>query len=435
MSRPASDFAPTLDALWRIESAKIVAQVARITRDLALAEDCAQDALLAALQTWPRDGMPDKPGAWLLTAARRHALDRLRHTATAAPLHARLGAETDLQHAIREADHADAVDRAIDDDIGDEMLALVFTAAHPRLPPEARAALTLKVVGGLSVAEIARAYLKPEPTIAQRIVRAKRLLAEAHLPFAVPRGTELAERLPVVLEVLYLMFNEGYAASAGEHWTRPALCEEALRLARVLAGLLPHESEVHGLTALMELQTSRLAARVDDAGRPILLAEQDRRLWDALLIHRGIAALARAEAADGTPGYYTLQAAIAACHARAPRFADTDWNRIASLYGALLRVAPSPVVALNRAVAVGMAEGPAAGLALVETLSDVRELLDYPLLHAARGDLLDRLGQKTEAHAAFTRAAELAGNEAERGLMRERAARCGPPKATPNKLS
>ncbi|MHB8347414.1 MAG: RNA polymerase sigma factor [Acidiferrobacterales bacterium] len=420
----SADIAQTIAAVWRIEAAKIVAQVARITRDLNLAEDCAQDALLAALQTWSSETVPERPGAWLLTAARRNALDRLRHARLAEPLHERLGQELDLQHAIREADVADAVDAALDDAIGDEVLALIFAACHPLLAPEARAALTLKVVGGLSTVEIARAYLKTEATIAQRIVRAKRTLAQAHVPFELPRGTELTARRASVLEVLYLMFNEGYAASAGPDWMRPALCEEALRLGRVLGGLMPHDAEVHGLVALMEIQASRLAARIDAQGYPILLAEQDRGRWDRLLIRRGLAALEHTQSLDTALGPYGLQAAIAACHARAPTFADTDWLRITALYDALAQVAPSPVVALNRAVAVGMAYGPAEGLALVDALRDTPELAGYHLLPSVRGDLLAKLGEHAAACAEFECAAALARNARERALLQARASDC-----------
>ena len=397
--------------------------MARVTHDLALAEDCAQDALLAALESWPREGVPDRPGAWLTTTAQRRALDRLRHARIADPLHVQLARELDEAHREREAARAEARDAALDDAIGDEILALIFAACHPLLSPEARAALTLKVVGGLSTHEIARAYLKPEPTIAQRIVRAKRALAAAHVPFEVPRGRELAPRLASVLEVLYLMFNEGYAASAGPEWMRPALCEEALRLARVLAARLPGESEVHGLQALMELQASRLAARADARGDPILLADQDRGRWDRLLIRRGLSALDRAHS-SGALGPYALQAAIAACHARAADFAGTDWSRIAALYDALLQVSPSPVVALNRAVAVGMAYGPAAALELVDALRAAPELAGYHLLPAVRGDLLEKMGEGHAARAEFERAADLAGNARERALLQARARKC-----------
>ena len=414
--------ADTLAAIWHIESAKVVAAVARLTRDLGLAEECAQDALVAALEHWPAEGVPDNPAAWLAAVAKRRALDVLRHRTQAAPKHAELAVELDTQHAIREADFAEAVDAALDDDVGDDLLALVFTACHPLLSPEARAALTLKVVGGLSVEEIARAYLKPAATLAQRIVRAKRTLAEARVPFETPRGAELIARLPSVLEVLYLIFNEGYAATAGDDWMRPALCEEAQRLGRVLASRLPEEAEVHGLLALMEIQASRFAARVDASGEPILLMEQDRGRWDRLLIRRGLAALEHAEALPGPLGAYTLQAAIAACHARAAVAADTDWARIAALYDALAQVAPSPVVALNRAVAVGMAFGPAAGLELVEALAAEPALKTYHLLPAVRGDLLAKLDRIDEARAEFARAAELAQNARERALLLARAA-------------
>ena len=435
-------------AIWRIESAKVVAHAARITHDLSLAEDCAQDALLAALEHWPELGVPERPGAWLMTAAKRRALDQLRHARLAESCHAALGHEADLQHAIALREFSEMVDARLDDAIGDELLRLIFTACHPVLALEARAALTLRVMGGLTTAEIARAYLKPEATIAQRIVRAKRALAAAQVPFEVPRGNALHARLPSVLEVLYLMFNEGYAATAGPQWTRPTLCEEALRLTRALAALLPQQGEVLGLQALMELQASRLTARVDARGEPILLADQDRGCWDALLIRRGLAALARAEALLAAPassaeagpsgapgpsaeaplsaplGPYTLQAAIAACHVRAADFAGTDWPRIAALYAALLRVAPSPVVALNRAVAVGMAYGPATALELVDALRAAPELAGYHLLPAVRGDLLEKMGERHAARAEFERAADLAGNARERALLQLRARKC-----------
>ena len=422
MSGSGQPVADTLAAIWHIESARVVATVARLTHDLGLAEECAQDALVAALEHWPADGVPDNPAAWLTTAAKRRALDLLRHHSQAAPKHAELAVELDTQHAIRQADFAEAVDAALDDDIGDDLLALVFTACHPLLSPESRAALTLKVVGGLSVEEIARAYLKPPATVAQRIVRAKRTLAEARVPFATPRGAELGARLPSVLEVIYLIFNEGYAATAGDDWTRPALCEEAQRLGRVLATRLPDVAEVHGLVALMEIQASRLAARVDDKGEPILLLAQDRTRWDRLLIRRGLAALVHAESLPGVLGVYTLQAAIAACHARAATAADTDWVRIAALYDALAQAAPSPVVALNQAVAIGMAYGPAAGLERVEALAGEPALRDYHLLPAVRGDLLEKLERLDEARAEFARAAQLAQNARERALLLARAA-------------
>ena len=415
------DTARAIAAIWHIESAKVVAHVARITRDLGLAEDCAQDALVAALEHWPELGIPERPGAWLMTAAKRRALDHLRHQKLAESRHEALGHEADLQQQIAAREFGEMVDARLDDAIGDEMLALIFTACHPLLAPEARAALTLKVMGGLSTTEIARAYLMPEATIAQRIVRAKRTLAAARVPFEAPRGDALHARLPSVLEVLYLMFNEGYAATSGPQWTRPALCEEALRLGRVLAGLMPQQPEALGLQALMELQASRLAARVDAQGKPILLAAQDRRRWDTLLIRRGLDALARAEALPGPPGPYALQAAIAACHACAASVDSTDWPRIAALYDALLQAAPSPVVALNHAVAVGMAFGPAAGLELVDALRAEPALAQYHLLPAVRGDLLLKLGRPDAARAEFSRAAQLAGNAREQALMRERA--------------
>ena len=392
------DTARTIAAIWRIESAKVVAHVTRITHDLGLAEDCAQDALVAALEHWPELGLPERPGAWLMTAAKRRALDHLRHEKLAEPRHTQLGHELDIQRDIAVREFSEMVDAQLDDDIGDELLRLIFTACHPVLAPEARSALTLRVIGGLSTSEIASAYLKPEPTIAQRIVRAKRSLAAARVPFEVPRGDELHARLASVLEVLYLMFNEGYAASAGPEWMRPALCEEALRLGRVLAALMPQQSEVLGLLALMELQASRLPARVDAQGAPVFLAAQDRRRWDHLLIRRGLDALARAEALPGPLGPYAL-------------------------YDALLQAAPSPVVALNHAVAVGMAFGPAAGLELVDALRAEPALAQYHLLPAVRGDLLLKLGRPDAARAEFSRAAQLAGNAREQALMRERALR------------
>ena len=417
--------ADSLAAIWHIESAKVVAAVARLTRDLALAEECAQDALVAALEHWPTEGVPDNPAAWLTTAAKRRALDVLRHRTQAAPKHVELALELDTQHAIRAADFAEAVDAALDDDIGDDLLALVFTACHPLLSPEARAALTLKVVGGLSVEEIARAYLKSVAIVAQRIVRAKRTLAEARVPFETPRGAQRTARLPSVLEVLYLIFNEGYAATAGDDWMRPALCGEAQRLGRVLASRLPDVAEVHGLLALMEIQASRLAARVDASGQPVLLMDQDRTRWDRLLIRRGLAALAHAERLPGPFGPYTLQAAIAACHARAAVAAETDWTRITAFYDALVQVSPSPVVALNRAVAVGMAFGPAAGLELVDALTTDPALKTYHLLPAVRGDLLAKLDRIEEARAEFERAAKLVQNARERALLLARAAKTG----------
>ncbi len=424
MNDASSPVADTIAAIWRIEAAKVVAVVARLSGDLGLAEDFAQDALVAALESWPRTGVPANPGAWLTTAARRRALDRLRHERIVAPKHSQLAAEWGAARAEREAAQRAQLDAALDDDIGDSVLRLVFTACHPLLSAPARTALTLKVVAGLSTAEIARAYLKSEATIAQRIVRAKRTLNAAHVPFELPRGEALEARLASVLEVVYLIFNEGYAATAGDDWMRPALCDEARRLGQLLRQLLPEEVEVQGLAALMDIQASRLSARLDAAGEPILLLDQDRSRWDRPLIRRGLAALARAEALPGPFGPYTLQAAIAACHARAATAAATDWSRIVALYDALMVAAPSPVVALNRAVAVGMAFGPAAALALVDTLAGEPALKDYHLLPSVRGDLLAKLERLDEARAEFQRAADLARNARERALLYARAARC-----------
>lgn len=414
-----------IDAVWRIEQARIVAGVARLVRDIGLAEELAQDALVAALEHWPREGVPANPGAWLMTTAKHRALDRLRRDKNLAAKLEQIGLDLEAREALVVPDFVDALDAARQDDIGDDLLRLVFTACHPLLSPEARVALTLKLLGGLTTAEIARAYLVPEPTIAQRIVRAKRTLAEARVPFEVPRGPELATRLASVLEVVYLIFNEGYTATAGEDWMRPALCEEAMRLARILAELAPDEPEAHGLAALLQLQASRTAARTDAQGRPVLLADQHRGRWDRLLIRRGLAGLERAEAlcaAQGRAlGPYALQAAIAACHARAASAGDTDWPRIAALYDALAAVAPSPVVELNRAVAVAQAFGPEAGLAIVEALLTDAALKHYHWLPAVRGDLLARLGRSTEAREAFLQAAALARNAQEQALMRERA--------------
>ncbi|OZI25163.1 RNA polymerase sigma factor [Bordetella genomosp. 7] len=410
-----------IEAVWRIESAKVVAHAARLVRDVGLAEELAQDALVTALERWPVDGIPDNPGAWLMTAAKRRALDRLRQDTLHARKHEQLSHEMDALQAHVEPDFVDALDAARQDDIGDDLLRLVFTACHPVLSTEARVALTLRLLGGLTTDEIARAFLVSESTVAQRIVRAKRTLRDAGVPFEVPRGADLATRLASVLEVVYLIFNEGYAATAGADWTRPAMCEEAMRLGRVLAELAPQESEVHGLAALMELQAARLAARVDAEGRPILLMDQDRSLWDALLIRRGLAALQRAQELADSPGPYTLQAALAACHARAARPEDTDWRQIVSLYDALVQVAPSPVVELNRAVAVGMAQGPQAALALVDALSAEPVLAAYHLLPSVRADLLARLGRIQEARAEFLRAAEMARNEPEHNLLLSRA--------------
>jgi RNA polymerase sigma factor (sigma-70 family) len=414
-----------IDAVWRIESAKIVAVVARMVRDVGVAEELAQDALVAALEHWPAQGVPDKPGAWLMATAKNRALDRIRRDKSLEGKLEQIGHDLEAQEALIVPDFVDALDDARADEIGDDLLRLIFTACHPVLSTDARVALTLKLLGGLTTHEIARAYLVPEPTIAQRIVRAKRTLSEAHVPFELPRGAALGERLASVLEVIYLVFNEGYTATAGEDWMRPALCDEALRLGRMLAGLAPGHSEVHGLVALMELQASRAAARVDAQGRPVLLLEQDRGRWDRLLIRRGLAALERAESLGGALGRYALQAAIAACHARAPTGDETDWKRIAALYDALAQVAPSPVVELNRAVAIGMAFGPAAGLEIIDQLVDDKSLRNYQWLPSVRGDLLAKLGRNDEARAEFERAAALAGNTRERELLQARARAAG----------
>ncbi len=414
-----------IDAVWRIESAKIVAGVARMVRDIGVAEELAQDALVAALEHWPTQGVPDKPGAWLMTTAKNRALDRLRRDKVLQAKLEQVGQDLQAQEALIVPDFVDALDEARADVIGDDLLRLIFTACHPVLPAEARAALTLKLLGGLTTHEIARAYLVPEPTIAQRIVRAKRTLGEAGVPFELPRGDALQERLASVLEVVYLIFNEGYTATAGEDWMRPGLCNEALRLGRMLAELAPGEPEVHGLVALMELQSSRSAARVDGRGRPVLLLEQDRKRWDRLLIRRGLMALARAESLGGARGRYALQAAIAACHARAATADRTDWQRIAALYSALAQVAPSPVVELNRAVAVGMASGPEAGLEIIDALRSEKSLQNYQWLPSVRGDLLHKLGRREEARAEFERAAALAGNTREREMLLARASGCG----------
>ena len=410
-----------IDAVWRIEAAKIIASVARMVRDVGLAEELAQDALVAALEHWPRSGVPDNPGAWLMATAKNRALDRLRRDKLQATKHEEIGHELEAQEALIVPDFVDALDAARADQIGDDMLRLIFTACHPVLSTEARVALTLKLLGGLSTAEIARAFLVPEPTVAQRIVRAKRTLSAARVPFELPQGGALAERLASVLEVIYLVFNEGYTATAGDDWMRLDLCNEALRLGRVLAELTPHEGEVHGLVALMELQASRNAARVDAAGRPVLLLEQDRSRWDRLLIRRGLLALDRAEAL-GPLGPYALQAAIAACHARAATADATDWEGIVALYDALAQMQPSPVVELNRAVAVSMAFGPAAALEIVDRMRADRSLQHYQWLPSVRGDLLAKLGRRDEARAEFEHAASLARNSRERALLMERAA-------------
>ena len=413
-----TDSSRTVEAVWRIESARLIAGLARMVRDVGLAEEFAQEALVAALEQWPRSGVPANPAAWLMTVAKRRAIDTLRRNERLERKVSELG--RDLQTQQGEAD----VDAALDDDIGDDLLRLMFVACHPVLSTDARVALTLRLLGGLTTAEIARAFLVPEPTVAQRIVRAKNTLSRKAVPFEVPSGAALAARLPSVLEVIYLVFNEGYSATAGEDWVRPELCEDALRLGRILAGLLPTEAEVHGLVALMELQASRLRARVGPAGAPVLLLEQNRGRWDHLLIRRGLAALDRAEELAGAPGSYTLQAAIAACHARARTAEDTDWVRLAGLYDQLADVLPSPVVELNRAVAVGMAFGPAAGLELVEALAGEPSLAGYHLLPSVRGDLLANLGRHGEARSEFERAASLTRNARERTLLLQRAAAC-----------
>jgi RNA polymerase sigma-70 factor (ECF subfamily) len=413
----ATDIHRTIQAVFRIEQAKLIAGLARITRDLGLAEELAQDALVAALEEWPRTGVPERPGAWLTAAAKHRAIDHFRRMRLAERKHDEIGHEQQsLEHDMPD------LNSALDDDIGDDLLRLIFTACHPVLSPEARAALTLRLLGGLTTDEIARAYLVAEPTIAQRIVRAKRTLSEAGVPFEVPHGEDRGERLASVLDVIYLIFNEGYAATAGEDWMRPQLSEEALRLGRILVGLAPLEPEVHGVVALMEIAASRFGARTGPGGEPILLLDQNRARWDQLLIRRGLAALALAESLGGERGPYQLQAAIAACHARARAAADTDWPRIVSLYGALGQLMPSPVVELNRAVAVGMASGPTAALELVDGLNAEPSLKNYHLMPSVRGDLLVKLGRHAEARAEFERAASLTRNERERKLLLARAA-------------
>jgi len=413
-----------IDAVWRIESPRLIAGLVRLVRDLGRAEELAQEALLTALERWPSAGVPDNPGAWLMAAAKNRAIDELRRDRLLERKHQELGQELE---ALGEATVAPDLDAALDDDVGDDLLRLVFVACHPVLSTDARAALTLRLLGGLTTDEIARAFLVSEPTISQRIVRAKRTLAEAKVPFEVPRGAELASRLASVLEVIYLIFNEGYAATAGDDWMRPELCEDALRLGRILGGLAPDEPEVHGLVALMEIQASRAAARVGPTGEPILLLDQNRARWDQLLIRRGLSALARAEALGGGTRPYTLQAAIAACHARAATPEATDWRRIATLYGVLAEVAPSPIIELNRAVAVGMADGPAAGLAVIDAVKDEPALASYHLLPSVRGDLLAKLGRLEEARRELERAASLTRNAREQALLSERAAACARP--------
>ncbi len=406
--------------MWRIESARLIAGLARIVRDVGVAEELAQDALVAALEQWPKSGVPDNPGAWLMATAKHRAIDSLRRNQRLERKHEELGHELEAKRTLTVAD----LEAAIDDGMGDDLLRLVFISCHPVLSTEARVALTLRLLGGLTTEEIARAFLVPEPTVAQRIVRAKRTLSEANVPFEVPRGEELAARLSSVLEVIYLIFNEGYAATAGDDWMRPGLCEDALRLGRILAELVPKEPEVHGLVALMEIQASRSAARVGPSGEPVLLLEQNRARWDQMLIRRGLAALERAEKLGGARGPYALQAAIAACHARARTAEETDWARIAATYAVLAQVAPSPVVELNRAVALSMALGPAAGLELVDELTEEPSLKGYHLLPTVRGDLLAKLGRFAEAKEEFERAASLTRNGRERTLLLERAAAC-----------
>jgi RNA polymerase sigma factor (sigma-70 family) len=417
----ATETHQAIDAVWRIESARLIAGLARMVRDVGLAEELAQDALVVALEKWPESGVPDNPGAWLMATAKNRALDRLRHGKMAGRKHEELGRDLEARQGLAAAE----MEAALDDDIGDDLLRLMFTACHPVLSTEARVALTLRLLGGLTTEEIARAFLVTDATIAQRIVRAKRTLAEAHVPFEVPRGEERAARLASVLGVLYLVFNEGYAATAGDDWMRPGLCEDALRLGRILAELAPREPEVHGLVALMEIQASRAGARTRPSGEPVLLLDQDRTRWDHILVRRGLDALARAEALGGTLGPYALQAAIAACHARARTAAETDWLRIAALYDALAQLTPSPVVDLNRAVAVGMAFGPTAGLELVDALVAEGSLPSYHLLPAVRGDLLAKLGRFDEARTEFERAASLTRNARERDLLLARAASAG----------
>jgi RNA polymerase sigma-70 factor, ECF subfamily len=420
---PHRNVRAAIDAVWRIESPRLIAGLTRITRDVGAAEDFAHDALIAALEQWPREGVPSNPGAWLMAAAKHRAIDLVRRRSLLERKHGELGRGLEEQREKSVPDYISA----LDDDIGDDLLRLIFTSCHPVLGTDAQLALTLRLIGGLTTTEIARAFLVPEPSIAQRIVRAKRTLADANLPFEVPRGRELSERLASVLQVIYLIFNEGYSATAGDDWHRPALCEDALRLGRILAELAPQEPEVHGLVALMEIQASRTRARVNASGEPILMLDQNRALWDQLLIHRGYAALARAEELSRAPdsiGPYTLQAAIAACHARALTADATDWPRIAALYAALARVTPSPIVELNRAVAAGMAEGPAAGLAILDAIADAPSLKNYHLLPSVRADLLRKLGRPDEARAEFTRAAALTQNSRERALLLSRAASC-----------
>ncbi|MDQ2767249.1 MAG: RNA polymerase sigma factor [Gemmatimonadota bacterium] len=416
----ATDTHRAIEAVWRIESAKLIAGIARIVRDVGIAEDLAQDALVAALEQWPTSGVPDNPGAWLMATAKHRAIDQIRKRALVERKHELLGNELEAQQEMYVPD----INAALDDHVGDDLLRLVFISCHPVLATEARVALTLRLLGGLTTDEIARAFLVSEPTVAQRIVRAKRTLTEAHVPFEVPRGAEFSARLSSVLQVIYLVFNEGYAATAGDDWMRPELCQDALRLGRILAELVPKEAEVHGLVGLMEIQASRARARVGPSGDPILLLDQDRGRWDYVLVRRGLAALERAEALGGADGPYALQAAIAACHARARTGEETDWTRIAALYEELASITPSPVVELNRAVAIGMAFGPALGLELVEALATEPTLRTYHLLPSVRGDLLAKLGRSAEARTEFERAASLTRNARERKLLLARAAEC-----------
>ena len=416
MAVTTTDIHRTIDAVWRIESPKLIAGLMRIVRDLGLAEDLAQDALVAALEQWPESGVPDNPGAWLMAAAKHRAIDSFRRNQLLSRKHEELGRDVEARQMAMPD-----FDANLDDHIGDDLLSLMFISCHPVLSAEARTALTLRLLGGLTTDEIARAFLAPEATIAQRIVRAKRTLSDGKVPFEVPRGTELTSRLSSVLEVIYLIFNEGYSATAGDNWIRPALCEEAIRLGRVLAELAPREPEVHGLVALMEIQASRAKARVGPTGEPILLFDQDRGKWDQLLIHRGLLALERAEKSGARRGPYTIQAAIAACHAPARTPEETDWERIVGLYDELAELAPSPVVQLNRAVAVAMASGPAAGFELTEKLTTESSLRNYHLLPSVRGDLLTKLGRLAEARAEFERAATLTQNARERDLLLARA--------------
>jgi RNA polymerase sigma factor (sigma-70 family) len=428
MNTLASETHHAIGAIWRIEGARIIASVARMVRDIGLAEELAQDAWVSALESWPTAGVPDNPGAWLMTTAKHRALDHLRRAKMLIDKHEELGRDLEAQEALIVPDFVDALDAARSDEIGDDMLRLIFTACHPVLSTEARVALTLKLLGGLTTAEIARAFLSSEPTIAQRIVRAKRTLTEARVPFELPQGDTLAPRLASVLEVIYLIFNEGYTATGGEDWMRPALLDEAIRLGRILVGLVPHESEVQGLVALMELQAARAGARLDSSGKPVLLLEQDRSRWDRLLIRRGLVALEHAEQTVGALGSYALgsyalQASIAACHARARTADETDWPRIVAIYDALAEITPSPIVELNRAVAVSMAFGPAAALEIVDRLMANPQLKNYQWLPSVRGDLLEKLHRYDEARTEFERAAELAQNSQERELLLARSKR------------